>query len=130
MAEAIDEYLQSLKPIPSPYLRKGKLSAAAERGRKLFSDEKVGCSDCHHGALYTDLKFHDVGTRSQYDKETDKFDTPSLVEVWRSAPYLHDGSAVSIRDVLTARNPEGQHGTVKNLTNEQLDDLVEFVLSL
>jgi len=130
IADALDEYLKSLRPIPSPHLVAGKLSAAAERGKKLFLHENVGCADCHKGKLYTDLKFHDVGTRSLCDKPADKFDTPSLIEVWRSAPYLHDGSAATVRDVLTTRNVRDEHGAVKHLRPDQIDDLAEYVLSL
>jgi cytochrome c peroxidase len=130
VADAIDAYLKSLKPIPSPYLAKGKLSAAAERGKKLFLDESVGCTECHRGKYLTDQKSHDVGTRSEYDKATDVFDTPTLVEVWRSGPYLHDGSAATIHDVLTTRNAKGEHGSVRELTPQQINELVEYVLSL
>lgn len=130
VAESIDAYLSSLKPVPSPHLVNGKLSKAAERGRKLFNDETVGCTECHKGKHLTDQKQHDVGTHSQYDKPEDKFDTPTLLEVWRSAPYLHDGSAVTIRDVLTTRNVKGEHGNVSGLSAQQIDDLTAFVLSL
>src|ERR1051325_6974542 len=58
VADAIDAYLKSLKPIPSPRLVPGRLSPGAERGRKLFSSEAVGCADCHKGALFKDLKLH------------------------------------------------------------------------
>ena len=129
-AVALDEYLKSLKPIPSPLLVNGKLSKAAQRGKKVFFDEKIGCADCHKGPLYTDMRSHAVGTIGTYDKPTDKFDTPSLIEVWRSGPYLHDGSAATIRDVLTARNQKHEHGVTSDLTPQQVDDLVEFVLSL
>ena len=130
VAESIDAYLKSLKPIPSPQLVKGKLSAAAERGRKLFFDDAVSCAECHRGKYYTDQKSHDVGTRSEYDKPADTFDTPTLIEVWRSGPYLHDGSAATIRDVLTTRNAKSEHGNVNKLSPGQIDDLVAFVLSL
>jgi len=130
VADSLDAYLKSLKPVPSPRLVNGKLTAAAERGSKLFEDEAVGCYECHKGKFYFDQKSHDVGTRSQYDKPTDIFDTPALLEGWRSAPFLHDGSAVTIRDVLTTRNPNNEHGNVKKLTQEQLNDLIEYVLSL
>ena len=51
-------------------------------------------------------------------------------EAWRTAPYLHDGSAATIRDVLTTRNPEGKHGKVDDLSEQQISDLCEYVLSL
>ncbi len=128
VAVSIDEYLKSLTPVPSPYLAHGKLSEAAKRGQKLFS--KAGCSDCHLPGLYTDLHPHDVGTQNQHDKVTDRFYTPTLIEVWRTAPYLHDGSAATMRDVVTTRNPHDQHGVTSNLSSREIDDLCEFLLSL
>ena len=130
VAVALDEYLKSLQPVPSPALVKGKLSPAAARGKKLFQNDAIGCADCHPSGLFTDQKSHDIGTRGQYDKPTDKFDTPTLVEVWRSAPYLHDGSAVTVRDVITSANKEDRHGKTSHLTPQQIDDLVAYVLSL
>ncbi|MEW6159854.1 MAG: c-type cytochrome [Verrucomicrobiota bacterium] len=130
VAEALDAYLSALKPIPSPRLVKGKLSRAAARGKALFFDEKVGCADCHKGSHYTDRKLHGVGTIGKFDQPADRFDTPSLIEVWRSAPYLHDGRAANVREVVTTFNSNDDHGATSHLTPQQIDDLVEFVLSL
>ena len=129
-AVAMDEYLQSLQPIPSPFLKQGKLSAAAERGKQIFVDDKVGCLDCHSGPYFTDLKSHDVGTRGKYDKPVDKFDTPSLIEIWRTAPYLHDGSAVTLQDLLRKHNKADAHGTTSHLKEEEIDALAAYMLSL
>ena len=126
---AIDEYLKSLKPVPSPHLVHGKLSQAAQRGKILFA-AKADCAGCHVPGLYTDLHAYDVGTRRTFDGPNDQFYTPTLVEVWRTAPYLHDGSAVTIRDVLTTRNQKNAHGDVKGLSDQEIDDLCEYVLSL
>jgi YVTN family beta-propeller protein len=128
VVNSIDAYLQSLKPVPSPYLVHGNLSKAAKRGEKMFF--KTGCADCHVPGLYTDLHPHDVGTRAAYDGPMDKFYTPTLIEVWRTAPYLHDGSAMTIQDVLTTRNVNDQHGDVSKLSSREIDDLCEYVLSL
>ncbi len=128
VASSIDEYLKSLKPVPSPHLEHGKFSQAAKRGEKLFS--KAGCVDCHVPGLYTDLRSHDVGTRAAYDGATDKFYTPTLIEVWRTAPYLHNGSAATIRDVLTTSNNGNQHGDTSELSKQEIDDLCEYLLSL
>ena len=125
-ALAIDEYLKSLKPVPSPYLVKGKLSKSGKRGRKLF--EKAGCASCHKGPLYTDLQKYNVGIGEDRDKDRE-FDTPTLVEIWRTAPYLYDGRAVTIEEVLTKYNPGDKHGTTSNLTKDEISDLAEFVLS-
>ena len=92
--------------MPSPHLVNGKLSAAAKRGQKLFNDSKVGCARCHTSRLFTDLKHHDVGTRGKFDQAVNQFDTATLIELWRTAPYLHDGSAATVRDVLTTANSQ------------------------
>jgi cytochrome c peroxidase len=129
-ATALDEYLQSLDPIPSPHLVRGQLSPAARRGRQLFFSPTTGCAECHPPGFYTDLKTYDVGTRGRYDQPRDLFDTPTLIEVWRSGPYLHDGSAATLRDVLTTRNRGDRHGQTRHLQPHEIDDLAEFVLSL
>ena len=71
-----------------------------------------------------------MGTLGRFDKPADKFDTPTLVESWRTAPYLHDGSAATVRDVLTTRNPQGQHGATSSLSTQELNDLCAYLLSL
>ena len=78
--------------------------------------------------LFTDQKLHDVGLGKNIDKDK-KFDTPSLVEVWRTAPYLYDGRAVTMQQVLTEFNKNDMHGMTSKLSGEQIDDLAEFVLS-
>jgi cytochrome c peroxidase len=128
-AAAIDAYLRSLRPAPSPHLVDGRLSPAAERGRDLFQSERVGCHRCHPSPRYTDLKAHNVGTRSPNERNK-RFDTPTLVEVWRTAPYLHDGRYTTIKELFA----EGRHGLRDGgnggLSEREIDDLVEFVLSL
>jgi cytochrome c peroxidase len=127
----IDEFIRGLKPEPSPYLADGKLSEKAERGKKIFNDEKIGCAKCHPESNYfTDQKMHDVNTNCYYDQGRTEFDTPTLLEVWRTAPYLHDGRYIEMKDLFT----KGEHGDVEGgtagLTDAQLDDLVEYILSL
>ncbi len=127
---AVDAYLNSLQPVPSPLLVNGELSAAAKRGREIYESKAVGCAVCHPAGLFTNMQPYDVGTASRGDKADEKFDTPTLVEVWRTAPYLHDGSAVTMRDVLTVRNRKDRHGKTSQLTPRQLDDLIAYILSL
>ncbi len=124
-AAAIDAWLKSLVPEPSPFLVHGRLSPAAQRGRQLFESERVGCAKCHPAPLYTDLKAHDVGSRGELDARA-TFDTPTLAEVWRTAPYMHDGRYTAIKQLLT----KGKHGHANKLRDEELADLVQFVLSL
>ena len=127
---AIKAYLESLRPDPSPYLTpEGQLSAAARRGKKLF-EGKADCAKCHTGPLYTDLKAYDVGTLGELDREGDVFYTPKLTEIYRTAPYLHDGRAATIQDVLTTFNAQDKHGVTSNLSPQEIADLAEYVLSL
>ncbi|MHC4460779.1 MAG: cell surface protein [Planctomycetota bacterium] len=127
-AWAIDEYLKSLKPIASPYLISGKLSEAAKNGEKLF--KKAACVNCHPAPLYTNMGKYDVGTGTDTDEEDDmEFDTPTLVEVWRTAPYLHDGKAVTIKEVLTEFNKDDRHGKTSKLSEKEAADLAEYILT-
>ncbi len=70
---------------------------------------------------------HDVGSRGKYDRR-DTFDTPTLIECWRTAPYMHDGRYAALKDLIV----EGKHGLggVGKLSEQQTQDLVEYVLSL
>jgi YVTN family beta-propeller protein len=126
---AMDEYLKSLRPVPSPYLIHGRLSPAAARGKSIFI--RANCSNCHIPGLFADGRPHSVGTATPGDGANPRFYTPSLIEAWRTAPYLHTGSAATIRDVLTTCNPrDGRHGGVADLSPQELDDLCAYVLSL
>ncbi len=128
--QAMDEWLKSLEPAPSPYLVNGRPSEAARRGEVVFKSPAVGCANCHEPPLFTDLRSYDVGTQNPFDKEARDFDTPTLRELWRTAPYLHDGSAPTLRDVVTTCNPKDQHGNTSHLTPSQVDDLTAYLLSL
>ena len=128
-ATAIDQYLMSLKPVPSPFLVDGKLSESAQRGKKLFFDDSVGCSKCHPAGLYTDMKMHDVSSKSKLDRRKD-FDTPSLIECWRTAPYMHDGKYLTITELIGKGKHGKKSGRVEKLTAKEIADLTKFVLSL
>ena len=116
----------------------GKLSATAERGKKLFVSKEVGCAACHSGPYYTDsslkkpFSLHDVGTGADdpTEKMGAKYDTPTLLGVYRTAPYLHHGKAKTLRDVLTICNKDDKHGKTSHLKKVDIDDLVEFLQSL
>jgi cytochrome c peroxidase len=78
---------------------------------------------------------HDVGTLGpgsgkRLGQTLTGIDTPTLHSLWSSAPYLHDGSAPTLRDVLRTRNPTDQHGKTSQLSDDQIDDLVQYLLSL
>ncbi len=127
---AIDQWIASLKGFPSPHRVRGGLSPAAERGRVSFNDPATHCSECHPPPLYTNREGYAVGTRALVDRPIDLFDTPTLLEVWRTGPYLHDGSAATLREVLQERNVGDLHGKTSHLTPAEISDLVAFLLSL
>jgi YVTN family beta-propeller protein len=128
-AVAIDEYLKAIEPVPSPHLVNGQLSPAAQRGKEIFFSEKIGCGVCHPEPTYTDRLMHDVESKGQYDRRAD-FDTPQLNECWRTAPYLHDGRYLTIKQLIKEGKHGHKQGAVTKLTEQELNDLVEFVLSL
>ena len=120
-AVCVDAYLKSLQPVPSPYLVNGELSDLAKEGRKIF--EKLNCTECHSGPYYTDLKMHRIGEDIEFEQG---WDTPTLIEVWRTAPYLFDGRAATMEEVFGVY----KHGVDKKLSKTDLDALVEYVNSL
>jgi YVTN family beta-propeller protein len=127
VAADIDNYLKGMTPIPSPYLVNGKLSTSAKRGEKLF--EKSQCSLCHSGKYFTDGKSYIVHSKTD-DSPNTPYDTPTLREVWRTAPYLLDGRATTIQQVLREHNADDMHGVSNGLSNKEIDDLAEYILSL
>ncbi len=116
----------------------GKLTAEAERGKKLFESAATKCATCHTGAYYTDsslavkpFKVHDVGTGGdKREKMGPKYDTPTLLGVYRMNSFLHDGRAKTLHEVLTAHNAGDKHGVTSQLKPAEVDDLVAFVKSL
>ena len=129
--DALAAYTNSHKFELSPYSTSG-LSESAKRGRELFMSKEVGCAKCHSGDYYTDRKMHDVGTGRDdpTEKMGTKFDTPTLLGVYRSAPYLHHGKAATLTEMLTTSNPNDEHGKTSHLDESQIADLVEYLKAL
>lgn len=126
---AVDEYLKSLQPVSSPHLVDGKLSPKQEKGKALFTS--AGCVTCHAPPLYSNLKLYDVGTTTEGMDKDKEVDTPTLIEVWRTAPYLHDGRARTLHEVFSKEgNPLQLHGKAHKLSAEELDALIAYVLTL
>jgi hypothetical protein len=101
------------------------------QGQRLFFNERVGCAECHPPPYYTDFEVHDVGTAlGSAEVLGPLIDTPTLLSLSRSAPYLHDGSAPTLMDVLTSGNPGDQHGVTSLLSKDQLKALIAFMLAL
>lgn len=127
--EDLFAYLTSLRPVPSPHLTPdGKLTEEAERGKVLF-DGRANCSRYHSGPYFTDQKMHNIGVLSENEPDG-RYDTPSLIEAYRTAPYLHDGRALTLKDVFTVHNKKRRHGKADALNEQEIDDLVAYLLSL
>jgi cytochrome c peroxidase len=86
---------------------------------------KAGCVECHPPPLFSNLKTVDPGLGAGVP-----YDVPSLIEAWRTAPYLHSGDALTLRETITDFNPQQRRGRTNDLTDREIDDLVEFVRSL
>jgi YVTN family beta-propeller protein len=109
---------------------------AQERGKALFerSVDKFGnpisegnrCSNCHSGPKGTSQKSFDVGTGKATDN-SGLLDTPQLMNVSLTAPYLHDGSAKTLEEIWTVFNPADRHGRTNDLTKDELNDLIEYL---
>jgi cytochrome c peroxidase len=84
------------------------LTAQEAVGFRLFAG-KAGCQNCHSGWSFTDYAFYDVGLESEdrgrgavlrLEQAEHAFKTPSLREIGRRAPYMHDGSIASLADAV------------------------------
>jgi DNA-binding beta-propeller fold protein YncE len=145
--DALSAYVASLRRVgPSPFRRDGDAAwlASRARGEALFRSEETRCATCHAGPRYTDSAFapgtrtpvlHDVGTLGPGSGQRlggplSGLDTPTLRDLWRTAPYLHNGSAATLRDVLVTRNRDDRHGRTSGLSTAQLSDLETFLLSV
>lgn len=165
VAKAIADYERTRMSGNSPWDRwryerdEGAVSEMVKLGHELFNG-KAGCAQCHLGNNFTDSQFHNLGigwdaetqsfrdegrwTVSQTlpeaqrrDGDRGAFKTPTLREVTKHAPYMHDGSIPTLRDVVVFYN----EGAIKNpwldpkiqplgLTDVEIDALVEFLQAL
>ena len=79
--------------------------------------------------------FHDVGTitTASGKRRNDVlagFGTPTLKGIWETAPYLHDGSAPTLYDVLITKNQENEHGDLTTLSESEINQLIAFLLQI
>jgi DNA-binding beta-propeller fold protein YncE len=134
--DALAAYIESLTPKQSPTPSPDML-AAIEKGRKIFFSKKTGCATCHPPPYYTDsgkksgrgdFIRNDVGTRKKGENEDlQSLDTPSLLGLRQSEPYLHDGRAPTLESVFTHHNPQNRHGHTSDLSNDDIHCLSEFL---
>lgn len=136
--DALAAFMSSLDVPLSPCLKPdASLTDAARHGEQVFTASQ--CNVCHTPPFYTDKQLHEVGTgdpateRNSHGRGT-RFDTPSLLGVWATAPYFHDGSAGSLREVLAPQQPrrlaQDPHAVAGRLSPQEIDDLVTFLRSL
>jgi cytochrome c peroxidase len=123
------------------------ISAAAKRGFDIFND-KGRCSGCHNGFAFTDGSFHDIGTAKDTDigrgrlfptsvKLRYAFKTPTLRDVARRAPYMHDGSIATLEEVIDLYDRGGIERPSRSvlirplgLTDDERADLIVFLHTL
>ena len=134
--DALAAYVASLRTIEdSPYRNAdGTLTAGGLAGKSIF--ESGGCADCHSGSRFTDSASgvrHDVGTitaasGSRLGSTEDPItaiDSPTLLGLWATAPYLHDGSAATLQDAVLAHSSAALGG--RTFTSAELDSLAEYL---
>ncbi|HXH41442.1 MAG TPA: cytochrome c peroxidase [Thermoanaerobaculia bacterium] len=155
IADALVAFEQTLVTPDAPFDRyvrgdRGALTAQEKRGLALFVG-KAACSQCHLGPGFTDGSFHNLGIPvapghpaddgrfevTKDAKDRGAFKTPTLRNVDRTAPYLHDGSMTTLEEVVDLYNRGGGPGAGKSdllfelgLTPREKTDLVAFLHSL
>jgi YVTN family beta-propeller protein len=133
-ALSLDRWVDSLPAAPTPF---APAMDVVQRGRAAF--EKAQCATCHSGVALTDNTNRNVGTlntRSLDPRERDNglverqgFNVPSLHGLARSAPYLHDGTEVTL-EARVFGNARDLHGVTSTLTDVEKADLVTYLKSL
>lgn len=124
------------------------LNESEKRGMEIFFSKKAKCSSCHSGVLFTSGGFENNGLHEHYedigrarltDKEEDKgkFKVPTLRNIALTAPYMHDGSLKTLKDVIEHYNKGGEDNPNKskkirplNLTVQEKTDLENFLGTL
>jgi cytochrome c peroxidase len=152
---ALATYVRTIVAGDSPYDRylagdRSALSASARRGFDLFFG-RAGCAACHTGPTFTDEQFHNTGVAwtgedfsdlgrgavTGLPRDRGAFKTPTLREVSRTAPYMHDGSFATLESVVDFYVGGGRSNpyldprlSPLNLTSDQQADLAAFLRSL
>ncbi len=124
LAKAIAAFERTVLSGDAPYDRykagdRQALSPKAEEGMKLFFG-RANCSSCHSGPNFTDNGFHNLGVTfngenadqgraviSKLSGDKGAFKTPTLRDIARSAPYMHDGSLATLEEVVSYYNKGG-----------------------
>lgn len=131
--QAIGAFIDLIPKAPSVADRTQTLSESAARGKAIFEDDRVGCTSCHLGEDFTDNLSWDVGTKAFGDErmlDIAAFQTPVLHGLHRSAPYLHDGSAHTLEELVETLVRTDQMGQGSHLSDDEAADLVSYLQSL
>jgi cytochrome c peroxidase len=130
-AEVLGAYLGALPRSASRVPPEARDRAAERRGLRAFFS--AGCPSCHAPPAFTLLGQHRPAAlfpshagHARYEL----LDTPSLLSVGASAPYLSDGRARTLEQVLVDHNQGDRHGSVRRLSNAERADLVRFLEAL
>jgi cytochrome c peroxidase len=151
IAVAIAAYERTIEPGVAPFDRwiegdEAAISDAAKRGFALFNG-KANCFVCHSGWRFTNDSFHDIGVatkdpgRGRAVKDDGlmqfAFKTPTLRSVAARPPFLHDGSAATLIDVIRLYEKGGIERRSRlplivplELTEHDRTDLFEFMETL
>jgi cytochrome c peroxidase len=135
---ALTAYLRSLQA-PRTAFDQGTLSPAARRGEDLFQG-KGGCIACHGGPDLTDNQVQATGVPKVSPADTDPgaartgplagaFNTPQLRDLRNTAPYMHNGSLRTLREVVDFYNTRSTVSPLR-LTGPEVDDLVAYLDAL
>lgn len=126
--KAVVAFLETLAHPPNPHRRPdGSRSEAAIRGQAIFNG-KGHCNRCHQGEYYTAAKNFDVKLEAD-GSPFELWNPPSLRGLLHRRPYLHDGRAETLDDVIRSHHSPEKLGGEK-LTEQERQDLIAFLKSL
>lgn len=129
---ALTEYVETGLPLPrNPWPERHRSNGVGvEEGRAIFDSAEAGCSGCHSGPAYTDRARHRLGPGDdpERDLRLPKIDTPSLIGLWASAPYFHDGRYADLRQLLTDRRLH--MGSTGHLDQGRVGALIAYLQTL
>ena len=126
--KALKAYLESLPGVVNPRWGAEADLERLRRGEGVFRKSK--CRECHAYPAFTNLSLVQSASLFPGGTQEELLDVPSLLGVWRSAPFLHDNRAADLRAVIEDENPDDIHGHTKDLTENEKSDLIYFLESL
>src|SRR6185295_17631061 len=152
---ALGSYVRSILSGDAPFDRfingdRSALSAEQQLGLQIFRG-KGNCTACHIGPNFTDEQFHNTGVAwrdgqladegrfavSKNPRDRGAFKTPTLREIARTAPYMHDGSLASLEDVIDFYSEGGRSNPAldlkiqpRRLSAEEKRALIAFLSTL